>query len=44
VLYTSGYAEDGIVQEGIDEGVHLLSKPYRREHLARRLRELLAQP
>jgi PAS domain S-box-containing protein len=45
VLYTSGYAEVGIVQEGrIDEGVHLLSKPYRREDLARRLRELLAQP
>ena len=45
VLYTSGYAESGIVHDGrIDEGIHLLSKPYRREELARRLREVLAQP
>ena len=44
VLYTSGYAEGGIVHDGrIDEGVHLLSKPYRREELARRLREVLGQ-
>ena len=44
VLYTSGYAEGGIVHGGrIDEGVHLLSKPYRREELARRLREVLAR-
>jgi hypothetical protein len=34
----------GIVHGGrIDEGVHLLSKPYRREELARRLREVLGQ-
>ena len=44
VLYTSGYAEGGIVHGGrIDEGVHLLSKPYRREELARRLREVLGR-
>ncbi|NKE68067.1 PAS domain-containing protein [Ramlibacter sp. RBP-2] len=45
VLYTSGYAEGGVVHGGrVDEGVHLLSKPYRREELARRLREVLARP
>ena len=44
VLYTSGYAENGIVHDGrIDAGVHLLNKPYRREELARRLREVLAR-
>jgi PAS domain S-box-containing protein len=42
VLYTSGYAEGGILHDGrIDEGVHLLRKPYRRQELARRLREVL---
>jgi PAS domain S-box-containing protein len=45
VLYTSGYAENGIVRDGrIHEGVQLLSKPYRREDLARRLCEVLAHP
>ena len=42
VLFTSGYADDVIVHEGrLDEGVQLLSKPYAREELARRLRGLL---
>jgi PAS domain S-box-containing protein len=42
VLYTSGYVENGIVHEGrLDPGVHLLGKPYRREELARRVREIL---
>ena len=42
VLYTSGYAEDAIVHQGrLDAGVHLLSKPYRREEMARRIREAL---
>ncbi len=45
VLYTSGYAETGIVHDGrLEEGIQLLNKPYRREELARRLREVLAQP
>ncbi len=43
VLFTSGYAQDVIVHEGrLDPGVELLSKPYRREELARKLRHVLA--
>ena len=43
VLFTSGYAQDIIVHEGrLDAGVELLSKPYRREELARKLRHVLA--
>ena len=43
VLFTSGYAQDIIVHEGrLDTGVELLSKPYRREELARKLRHILA--
>jgi CheY-like chemotaxis protein len=42
VLFTSGYSQDVIVHRGrLDEGVQLLSKPYQREDLARRVRELL---
>jgi signal transduction histidine kinase/CheY-like chemotaxis protein len=39
VLYTSGYTENAIVHNGrLDEGVHLISKPYRAEELAAKLR------
>lgn len=42
VLFTSGYTESSIVHQGkLDDGVHLLSKPYRREELARKIREAL---
>jgi CheY-like chemotaxis protein len=42
VLFTSGYTQDAIVHHGrLDEGVHLLSKPYKRDELARKLRSLL---
>ncbi|EWY40475.1 histidine kinase [Skermanella stibiiresistens SB22] len=42
VLFTSGYTENAIVHGGrLDPGVHLLSKPYRREDLARKIRHLL---
>ncbi len=42
VLYTSGYTENAIVHHGrLDPGVQLLSKPYRRLELARRIRLVL---
>lgn len=42
VLFTSGYTQNAIVHGGrLDPGVHLLSKPYRREQLARKIRYLL---
>ncbi|WP_223305925.1 response regulator [Massilia sp. NR 4-1] len=42
VLFTSGYPQDAIVHGGrLDAGVELLSKPYKREDLARKLRQVL---
>ncbi|MFC4168782.1 response regulator [Teichococcus aestuarii] len=42
VLFTSGYTENAIVHGGrLDPGVSLLSKPYRREDLARKIRHTL---
>jgi PAS domain S-box-containing protein len=44
VLFTSGYTENAIVHEGrLDVGVELLSKPYSREELARKIRHVLDQ-
>ena len=43
VLFTSGYTQDAIVHGGrLDPGVDLLSKPYRRDQLARKIRNSLA--
>jgi len=45
VLFTSGYTRNAIDQGGnLDPGVHLLSKPYRRDQLARKVRSILSKP
>ena len=42
VLYTTGYTRNAIVHQGrLDRDVHLLSKPYTQQDLARKVRELL---
>ena len=42
VLFTSGYTENAIVHGGrLDEGIDLLSKPYTREAMARKIRHVL---
>ncbi|MFN2348906.1 MAG: ATP-binding protein, partial [Thioalkalivibrio sp.] len=43
VLFTSGYTQNARIDHGrLDAGVHLLSKPYRRAELARKVREALS--
>lgn len=45
VLFTSGYTENTIVHHGrLDPGVHLLSKPYRRQVMAAKVVEALQKP
>lgn len=42
VLFTSGYTQNAIVHGGkLDPGVELISKPYRRDELARKVRHVL---
>jgi CheY-like chemotaxis protein len=42
VLYTSGYTQNAIVHNGrLDDDAALLSKPYRKDELARKLRSIL---
>jgi CheY-like chemotaxis protein len=42
VLFTSGYTQNAIVHAGrLDAGVELLSKPYRRNELAAKVRQVL---
>jgi PAS domain S-box-containing protein len=44
VLFTSGYTENSIVHNGmLDSGIRLLSKPYRRQQLAAKIRDALAE-
>lgn len=43
VLYTSGYTQNAIVHNGkLDDDAYLLSKPYRKDDLARKLRSVFA--
>jgi hypothetical protein len=45
VLYTSGYTENVLMQDGrLPRGVRLLAKPYRKLDLARMLRDTLDAP
>jgi two-component system, cell cycle sensor histidine kinase and response regulator CckA len=45
VLYTSGYADEAVVHNGVlSAGAEFLQKPFRPDALARRVRELLDQP
>ena len=45
MLYTSGYTDNTIAHHGrLDEGVLLLSKPYRKSELARMVRIALGDP
>ena len=44
ILLTSGYVDHAMIQQGcIDEGLLLLSKPYRRSQLARMVRMALGE-
>lgn len=45
ILFTSGYTENAIMHNGrLAHGVKLLSKPYRRDTLAGKVREVLDEP
>ncbi len=45
VLFMTGYARNAIVHHGrVDPGVQLLTKPFTREALARKIREMLLRP
>jgi signal transduction histidine kinase/CheY-like chemotaxis protein len=42
VLFSTGYTRNAIIHQGrLDPGVHLLSKPFTQQSLARKIRELL---
>ena len=44
VLFTTGYTQNAIVHQGrLDPNVHLLTKPYTQQELARKVRELLGK-
>src|SRR5205085_8006705 len=45
VLYMSGYTANAIVHQGrLDDGVHLINKPFTRDQLARKVAQVLGIP
>ncbi|GEL42827.1 MULTISPECIES: CHASE3 domain-containing protein [Methylobacteriaceae] len=45
VIFMSGYTENSIVHHGrLDDGVHLIGKPFKREQLARKVAAVLGPP
>jgi len=45
VLYTSGYTKDAMTTQGrLEPGVELITKPYRKTELARKIRAMLGKP
>ena len=45
VLYMSGYTANAIVHQGrLDDGVHLINKPFNRDQLARKVAQVLGIP
>ena len=45
ILFTSGYTKNSVIHNGrLDAGVDLLSKPYRRDQLAAKVRKVLDDP
>jgi CheY-like chemotaxis protein len=44
VLYTTGYMKNAITHQGrLDAHVHMLSKPFTQQDLARKIRDVLAE-
>ena len=41
VLFMSGYSEESLFREGVEEGVHFLNKPFTPSELGRKVREVL---
>ena len=45
VLFNSGYAEQAIMQSGmLEQGVNIITKPFRKQQLANKMSEMLKQP
>jgi CheY-like chemotaxis protein len=41
VLFVTGYAENAVLNHGLERGMQVLTKPFAAEALARRVRELV---
>jgi nitrogen-specific signal transduction histidine kinase/CheY-like chemotaxis protein len=43
VLFTTGYAENAALHKGLGGSTNLITKPYARDHLGRKLRQILSK-